>query len=245
MAAGVWIVGGPAENDRDDLRHSLRSFAAHAPQITEAWVIGDVPDWFAGIRMPLPPHPEKFANQRASLTAFVNHPGAPAEFWLLNDDMVLLEPTAELPIVRAHASTAQQWADDHAAYRTNRRCVPSCYQCAVAETAAWTVQQTGQDQPIYEAHTPLLFDTARLRDVLHSYPADRPFAVGEVYPIAGAGGPGQRAGNAKVRANEARILREKLDLPMPYLSSSPESWAGVVGAWVRPRLPESCRWERA
>lgn len=245
VTAAVWIVGGPAEADRSDLRYSLRSVAAHAPTITEAWVIGDVPAWFTGTRMPLEPLPGKFANQRQSLTRFANHPGAPEVFWLFNDDMIVTEPTADLPIVRGHAQTGMQWASDHRNKVSSKGvCVTDCYQCAVAETAAWTHEQTGTDPHIYEAHSPLLFDTTKLRDVLAAYPDDRPFAVGEVYPIAGAGGPGRTAGNAKVKKNDPEVLAAKLANPSPYLSSSPESWAGVVGGWVRPRFPDPSRWER-
>ena len=71
----VWIVGGPG--DREDLRYSLRSVAANLRlDYRDVWVVGDPPGWFGGAKMPLEPHPEKFTNQRRSLTAYVNHPDA-------------------------------------------------------------------------------------------------------------------------------------------------------------------------
>ena len=242
----VYVVGGPAENDREDLRYSLRSFAKNyqGPAFRDVWVVGDVPDWFTGARLPLPPHPEKFQNQRASLTAYVECAGAAASFVLANDDMFLIEPIdGPLPIVRASAETGIQYATVHRNFSRYGRCVPSCYQCQVSETAVWTVDRLGHDAPIYEAHSPLLFDTGRLREVLAEYPEGRPFAVGEVYPIAGLGGEGVVAGNAKVRRNDAATLAKKLGNPMPYLSCSPESWAGVVGSYVKPLFTEPSPWE--
>lgn len=234
MAVGVWVVGGPG--DREDLRYSLRSVAANAPAITQAWVVGDPPPWFNGVRIALEPKPEKYANQRASLTALVHHPGAPETFWLFNDDMFVTEHTIDLPIIRNKASAAQ-WNADHPVGSHG----PSCWTCAVKHTAAWAVTRAGCDVWLYENHTPLLFDTARLRDEVDAYP-NQPFTVGELYPLAGAGGDGRVAGNAKVKA--ADNLTAKQALPMPYLSGNPDSWDGALGEYVRGLFPTPCRWER-
>lgn len=235
MTAAVWVVGGPTNDDRDDLRHSLRSVALNAPLVTEAWVIGDVPAWFTGTRMPLEPKPEKFTNQRASLTAFVNYPGAPTEFVLMNDDMVITEPVTDLPTFR-NKNRLSGWV---AAEQKQRRL--NTWHRAVIATAEWTAAQTGTEPHIYECHTPLTFETSRLREAINAYPADQPFAVGELYPIAGNGGTGTHAGNAKCAKDDN--LAHKMALPMPYLSSNPDTWAGELGRWVRDKFSEPCRWE--
>lgn len=234
MAVGVWVVGGPG--DREDLRYSLRSVAANAPAITQAWIVGDPPAWFNGVTIPLEPKPEKYANQRASLTAVVHHPGAPETFWLFNDDMYVIEPTTDLPIIRNKAS-ASQWNTDHPVGSHG----PSCWTCAVKHTAAWAMDRAGRDVWLYENHTPLHFDTSRLRDQVNAYP-DQPLTVGELYPLAGAAGEGGVVGNAKVKAVDS--LAAKLALPMPYLSGNPDSWAGPLGEYVRGLFTQACRWER-
>jgi hypothetical protein len=237
----VWVVGGPG--DREDLRYSLRSVTAnlHAPY-RDVWVVGDPPAWFTGARMPLEPHPAKFENQRRSLTAYVNHPDAAERFVLFNDDMFLLEPVDVLPVCRAHTQTGMQYAADHRENSSSRDlCVPDCYQCAVGETAAWTAEQLDGDTLLYESHTPLTFDTAKLREVLAAYPPGRPFAVGEVYPITGAGGPGKLLGNAKSRV--AGSFTAKLALPMPYLSCSPQTWLDPVGPHIKGMFPDPCCYE--
>ena len=235
MVAAVWIVGGPTDDDRADLRFSLRSAHTNVPFISEAWVVGDVPDWFTGVKMPLEPKPSKFENQRASLTAFVNHPAAPAEFWLMNDDMFITEPVESLPIVR-NKNRASMWNPDHGQHGSG------CWTCAVRATAAWVAEQTGTDPYLYENHSPLLFDTARLRDVVNRYPVHLPFTVGEVYPIAGAAGPGVVVGNAKVKGTDS--FDEKMRLPMPYISGNPDSWAGVLGVWAQEVFDSPSRWEK-
>jgi len=234
--AAVWIVGGPALDDRSDLRYSLRSVAANCPSITEAWVIGDVPGWFTGVKMPLPPHPEKFANQRASLTAFVNHPGAPERFVLANDDMYVIEPApAHLPAYR-NKNPLSGWVD---AERSERRL--NAWHRAVIATAEWVADKTGTDPYIYECHVPLMFHTATFRDLINAYPADRPFAAGELYPLAGCGAAAGHAGNAK--CGKADSLAAKLANPMPFLSSSPDTWPGVVADHVKPLFPDPSPWE--
>lgn len=236
MTAAVWVVGGPG--DREDLRHSLRSVATNAPDIAEAWVIGDVPGWFAGVKMPLEPLAEKFANQRASLTAFVNYPAAPSSAYIFNDDMFVIEPvTGLLPTCR-NKNPASSWAK---AEQDGGRSLNTWHR-AVLATAQWTAKRTGADPFIYEAHTPLLFDTALLRDAINDYPDDQPFAVGELYPIAGLGGEGSHCGNAKVKAADS--LDTKLANPMPYLSGNPDSWTGSLGEHIRSTFTTPCQWER-
>lgn len=234
----VYVVGGPAESDREDLRYSLRSFAKNyrGPAFRDVWVVGDVPDWFTGARLPLPPHPEKFQNQRASLTAYVKCAGAAASFALANDDMFLIEPVESLPTFRNRGRTFG-WNTDH----LDNGHSPSCWTCACRDTAKWAAEHGAGNAYLYECHTPLLFDTARLRDLLNAYPTGRRLAVGELYPLAGIGGEGEHAGNAKVKAHDS--LADKLANPMPYLSSSPDTWPGVVADYVKPLFTEPSPWE--
>lgn len=237
----VYVVGGPTDDARDDLRHSLRSFAVNVTvDFRDVWVVGDVPEWFTGAKMPLVPHPDKFINQRRSLTAYVNAPGAADRFVLANDDMFVTEPVDTLPTCRV-LRPLSSWAQVHRDALNAGAHPWDCWQCHIIDTADWTAQQTGTDPWLYECHTPLLFDTARLRDVINNYPQDRRFVVGEVYPIAGAGGPGEHCGNAKAKTDAS--FPEKLANPMPYLSASPDSWAGALGRYIRDLFPAPCRFE--
>jgi len=237
MTAAVYVVGGPTDDDRDDLRHSLRSLDTNAPDVTEVWIVGDIPTWARGIRMHTIPQAEKFANQRQSLSWFVNYPGAPAAFYLMNDDMFITEHVeGQLPTCR-NASRASRWAN---AERSSGVKLNGWHR-TVQATASWVSELTETDPYIYEAHTPLLFDTAKLKALINTYPIAQPFAVGELYPIAGIGGEGAHCGNAKVKAADS--LNAKLANPMPYLSGNPDSWAGALGTHIRAMFPNPSRWE--
>lgn len=236
MVAAVYVVGGSTNDDRNDLRHSLRSLR-NAPDVTEVWVVGDVPAWFTGVKMPLVPLLEKFANQRQSLTCLVNYPGAPERFYLFNDDMFVTERVnGPLPTCR-NKNRLSGWTD---AERVQRKL--NSWHRAVISTSEWAATQTGIDPWVYECHTPLLFDTSRLRDAINAYP-DQPFAVGELYPLAGAGGEGEHYGNAKCAANDR--LEHKLALDMPFLSASPPTWDGALGDHIRALFPHPSKYEEA
>lgn len=232
----VYIVGGvPDEEGREELRYSLRSIHKNLRMtIRDLWIVGDVPDWFTGMKMPLEPKPDKWRNQRASLEAYVNHPNAAAEFILLNDDHYLIEPVEVIEPVR-NKKPASNWAAGHGLHDW------SCWTCAVKQCAAWVSGQVVDDVYLYENHTPLQFNTERLRAALLACPDDVPFMAGAVFALAGIGYPGTTGGNAKVKANDA--LADKLALPIPYISGNPDSWRGELGAHIKGMFPDPCRWE--
>jgi len=233
----VYVVGGqPDSPGRDEMRYSLRSFEQNLRmEWRDVWAVGVPPDWFAGARLPLEPHPNKFENQRHSLTAYVNLPGAADRLVVLNDDMFAIEPHDEIVVCR-NRHPASRWA----AAEQKERALGAWHRAVIA-TATWVAETTGIDPWIYECHTPLVFDTKRLRDALAAYPTGQPFAVGELYPVAGAGPEGEARGNAKVKTE---TLGAKLNLPLPYLSGSPGSWNGPLGEYVRGEFKTPGRYEK-
>lgn len=232
MTAALYILGGPSINNREDFRYSLRSLT-NAPDVTEVWAAGDIPTWFTGTRIPLVPQPEKFANQRASLTAFLNYPGAPDSFYLFNDDMFVTEPVVgQLPTCHMGRASTE---------RKRLGTIRNSWARAVFQTAAWMEDQGHGDVLVYEAHTPLLFNTARLKALVNSYPSHMPLAVGEMYTQAGIGGEGTNCGNAKVRPGDD--LAVKAAMPMPYLSGNDITWQGELGDMVRGLFTTASRWE--
>lgn len=239
MTAAVYIVGGPSVDDRSDLRHSLRSLAANAPEIDEVWVVGDVPDWFRGVRLPLEPQREKYANQRASLTALANYPGAPERFWLMNDDMFVIESCETLPIHRLGKVSEEldHWLGP--GVRTSG----NTWHKALMATAAWMEDRGHGDVLCYEAHVPLLFHTERLAELLNDYPTEQRLLVGEFYAYAGDGGEGADAGNAKVKPGDD--LAEKIAQPMPYLSGNDQTWQAELGDHIRSLFPIPSKYEEA
>lgn len=234
VTAAVYVVGG--NRDHEELRYSLRSVEANAPDVTQVWIVGHVPDWVTGVReLPLDPLPEKFANQRQSLTAFANLKGAPRKFYLFNEDHYIIERVdGVLPVF--HLGDAVEYITaPHVWSERNTWCH------AVRNTAEWLNERTGGRCLSYTAHTPVLMDRGKVRDLLAEYPADRSLDLFLLYNLAGLAGVGVDAGNAKVRGGD---LAEKQGQDMPYLSGNQESFNGELGRMLKDRFPAPSRWEK-
>lgn len=232
MVTAVYYVGGPDPDNRAELRHSLRSIAINAPLIDEVYVVGDVPDWFAGVKVPIEPLREKFANARQSITRFVNLPNVPAEAWLFMDDIYITEPITELPVI--HLGPARNYS----AYKTGK----GTYATAVRNTVDWLHAHDHPEPLAHLGHTPVPLDTAKVRDFLHTYPANLLLEPFLLYTVAGTAGPGRRGGNAKCARDDN--LAHKMALDIPYLSSNPDTWTGELGSTIRAMFDRPCRWER-
>lgn len=239
MTAAVYVVGGPATDDREDLRHSLRSLA-NTP-VDEVWIVGDVPSWVRNVHaLPLEPQPEKFANQRASLTAVVNDPELPETFTLFNDDHFVVEPLDLLPAFHLghwNAYMARQLRQGQNPMNTWWR--------GVCETADWMCTQGHPNPRVYEAHTPLTFNKAKLAEVLEAYPQDRRFCVGMTYDLTGAGGTGFRGINVKCKTDDEYRLKTGIAPRTPFLSSTDDPFQrGLIGAHIRGMFPDPSPFER-
>jgi hypothetical protein len=202
----------------------LRSVAANLPH-RKVWIFGHCPSWVAGVgAVELDPLTDKFANQKQSIKAAVSHPGVSDQFVLMNDDMyVMREIGDELPCWHLGSTEGYIASIPIAAKQKND------WIEAVLATARWV----GGGPDCYEAHIPLLFDKGELARVLNRYPSDRPFAVGEVYGIAGVN-PGHLGIDAKIGSGP---LEPKLGLP--FLSTVDHLF-GVheVGFHIRRLFPE-------
>lgn len=235
MTAAVYIVGG-SNRTHEELRYSLRSLA-NCPDITQVWVVGLIPEWVKGVRrLPLEPKAEKFANMRASLTAFANAKGAPKRFYLFNEDHYVTEPVdGEIPTF--HLGPAITYIQSAHVWR------PRNTWCrAVLATAEWLKDQDGKEPMAYEAHTPLLMDRTLLAEFLDEYPADLPLAMSMAYARAGIGGEGVDAGNAKVGAESD--LDEKRTQDMPLLSGNQSTFDGELGGLLRELFPDPSQYEK-
>lgn len=225
-------------DSNEELRHSLRSVEANVRNFRRVWILGTVPSWLRNVgAIELTPHPDKFENQRQSLTAMANHPDVASRVVLFNDDFFVREPVDLLNMPVFHLGLM-------ADYIGERRKHLSAWRAAISKTADWAEEQGYPNPLAYETHTPLMFDRAKLRQVLADYPAGRPFAAGEVYPIAGSGRVGVRVAQPKVSRTDVGAFTDKELAGLPYLSSSDNSFRlGKIGDYVRRMFPDPCRFE--
>lgn len=227
----------PGENP--ELRVSLRSLAKNAEGIYgNVWIVGTVLPWLRNIiPLELDPVGDKFENQRQSLTAVVNHPDLSDKFVLLNDDHFIIERIDEwrsYHLGTAFGFLSQLFLNDPESTNLNE------WAHAVLNTALWTQERADIEEPYcYETHSPLLFDKAKVAVVLAEYPATGYFAIGETYPITGAGGEGEPGCNTKVGDSGARGLLMVMSSGMPYLSTEDDVFAdGRVGDFLREMFPD-------
>jgi hypothetical protein len=231
----VYVVR-PGENE--ELRYSLRSVAANLPH-RRVFVAGTVLPWLRNVvGIPLDPMPEKFSNQRQSLTAAVGRDDLSSSFVLLNDDHFVCESVPSTALPTFHRGPVADYAVRQE--EADQWLVLNDWWDAVKATAGWALPRC-PDLCAYECHTPLMFHKARLARVLTEYPTDRPFAVGMTYSLTGAGGPGRSGLNVKCANDFEFAMKWGVS---PYLSSNDESFdTGAVGRYIRGLFPEPCRYE--
>lgn len=225
----AWLVH---ETDNEPLRYSLRSLASHAAgQYRRVWIVGAMPGWLHGVgHIPVAePEPrEKFTSIRAKLTALAADRRVTRRVVVLNDDVFATRPVTSWE--PTHMGPTSRYV------KANFRPRNSWWE-SLKLTAEWV----GGDPLCYAGHVPLLYDRALLRDALSAYPPARRLIDCGLYPVAGAGGEGRMALNAKCGPDDSA----KVDDPqMPgWLSTNDVSWAGLIGAQVRAAFPESCKYE--
>lgn len=227
----AWFVH---ETDNEPLRYSIRSFVQNAAGLyRRIWIVGALPEWLTGVgHIPVAePEPrEKFASIRAKLDALARDRRVTRQVVVVNDDVYAVRPVESWEPTHLGPTSGYVAAN---APRPGR----NSWWDAMRATAEWV----GGDPLCYAGHVPLLYDRALLRDALDRYPADQRLLDCGLYPIAGAGGEGTRALNAKIGPDDYA----KLDDPrMPgYWSSNDRSWAGEVGRRVRAAFPTPCEHE--
>lgn len=225
----AWFVH---ETDNEMLRYSIRSVVERAAgKYRRLWIVGQMPEWLTGVGfIPVdePTPPEKFASIRAKMTALAHDRRVTRNVVVINDDTFAVrdveswEPT--------HMGPTSRFLE------RNFRPRNSWFE-ALRDTAAWV----GGDPLCYAGHVALMYDRTALREALANYPAKQRLLDCGLYPIAGAGGEGTWALNAKCGpADEAKAD----DPQMPgWLSLNDASWSGPLGKRVRAMFPEPTKYE--
>lgn len=218
-------------DDNEELRHSLRSADAHLPH-GKVWVAGHVPPWLKNVEaIKLDPLPRKFANMRQSLRAALEQPGLSETFVLMNDDFFIMHPLT-YPIPALHVGPCAEYLDfaEVAGYPV--------HDSPWIDAIRLALRTYGGSPYCYETHTPLHFDTAKLRELMDKWPADEWFNAPAVYHLAHAGSLGMRGVNTKIGMEPAFSDEDC------YLSTNDDSFArGAVGVYIRERFPTPSRYE--
>lgn len=229
-APDLVYVLGPTEGP--ELRYSLRSVAKHLPH-RKVWLVGTIPAWVRNVEtIPLPPVEGQYLNMRQSWEAAANHPDVSASFVAMNDDYMVIEPIESVADHTLHRG--EFWP--HYKQLTKVKMWKNPWMVAMKTTAMWVHDR---NQLAYECHSPLLYDKQRLRKVLAGFPPDTPFAIGEVYELAGAGGVGRLSHDTKV--GSGRVVDK---LGTPFLSTHDDAFRKhEIGKFIRDMFPDKCMYE--
>ncbi len=232
----VYIV--KASENNPELLHSLRSVAANLPH-RRVWIVGYRPRWVAaevGYVSTIQRGP-KHSNTWQNWVATTRCPDISDEFVLFNDDFFVTKPTDDVPIV--HRGPLGEMIDWYALHRlTSHR-----QRAAVTRQA---LQRAGHGGPLYsyELHVPMVINRHLLAEAAAWLGSGRSTAGSNVAKrtfygnLAGVGGE---------RSQDVKVMKGKDGLPetrLPFLSTSPESWAGLAGGWIRQLFAQPGPYER-
>jgi hypothetical protein len=227
-AQGLDVVYVVRPGANPELRHSLRSLAVNLPH-RQVWVVGYAPTWVTGVRVvDVPQHASKAANVVANWLRALRHPDLPDEFVIMHDDMYVLQPVDQLPVLNAGPLA------EHLAGMGE-----SGYAAGVARTLA-LLQQMGYAEPLsFELHVPLAVCLAGWAEAVDHKRRDPRLAVRSIYGAL-AGLAGERVADCKAR--------DPLDATVPtglFASTSEHTWAtSGTGRAVRAAFPEPGPYEQ-
>lgn len=223
----VPVREGPANQQ---LRYALRSWQANLPH-RRVWIIGYKPSWLGGVGfIPARQTGTKYANTTQAVRLACEHPEITDTFLYANDDMFVMEPLDEMPVL--HRGPIREVEPYYAARASGP------YLRGMRETRDLLVGR-GYEVPLcYELHVPLpvgkagmlkALDAGRDVEVLH-----KRTAYGVLNEIGG-----EQIGDVKVLHRAPRF-----DRSTPFLSTMPDSFAnGEVGRVIRSRFPSPSDYE--
>ena len=228
----VYIV--KASENNPELLHSLRSVAKNLPH-RRVWIVGYRPRWVApevGYVQTIQRGP-KHSNTWQNWVAATRCPDISDEFVLFNDDFFVTKPTDDVPTV--HRGPLGEMIDWYAQHRlTSHR-----QRAAVTRQA---LQRAGHGEPLYsyELHTPMVINRHILAEGIRRLGSGGSNVAKRTFYGNLAGVGGERSQDVKVMKGNEGIPEVRL----PFLSTSPASWTGLAGGWIRQLFAEPGRYER-
>jgi len=225
-----------ANEINDELKYSLRSLA-NLPH-GRVWLVGYKPRWVTGVEyLPQMQRGDKHDNTWNNWLAAARCPDISDQFVLFNDDFYVTRPIGQVEPL--HRGSLAEAAVSYRAWGSR------FYEQRAVRTAALLARR-GIETPLsYELHVPMMVSRAKLLEAaewLQAQPGVRPGAVAKRTLYGNwAGAGGERAHDVKVQTADGAPP----DTPLPYLSTSPQSWRGRVGGWLREHFTEPGPYEIA
>ncbi|MFJ7586960.1 hypothetical protein ACIQZO_06110 [Streptomyces sp. NPDC097617] len=210
----------------EQLRYALRSWAAHLPH-GQVWVVGYRPAWAVGVQhLPTRQRGTKHENTTLAVRAACQHPDVSSRFLLANDDMFVMRPVDEMPVL--HRGPVRNVETYYAARAAGD------YLRGMRETRDLLAELGHRDPLSYELHVPMPVDKAGMLDAL-----DAARHLDAVHKRTLYGNLAQ-LGGAEIR--DVKIMRRSpggFSEDDVFLSTMPDCFAaGHVGAHIRRTFAE-------
>jgi hypothetical protein len=231
----VYVVRGGEDND--ELRHSLRSLV-NLP-IRQVWMVGYRPKWVADSvgYVPTVQRGQKNQNTAANWQAMAASSELPDQFVLMNDDFYVTRPAATIP--RCHRGPLDEVIEQYG------RGSGGIWRGRAVSTRA-LLRATLPDVELYgyELHLPATIDRAQLAESMAVLARTRRAPIEQYnkrtwhFNYAQVGG--QRTSDVKAMGATCGMP----DVDLPFVSTSPHSWTGLVGGTIRQMFPDLSPYER-
>lgn len=206
----------------EELRYALRSLA-NLPH-DRVWIAGGWPEWVQGCEtVPVKRVSSKYHSSTANLRAALEA-GVSDEFVFMNDDLFLMEPIAEVPVL--HLGPIEQVASKHQTHSYSRK---------MRLLADWLKSQ-GHPEPLcYEVHAPMVMSRTGMLEVL-DLPAPAEAVMTHKRTLYGNH---FEVGGTQTRDFKAGRMSDEWAKGRPFLSTSDHVFAkGDIGRYIRETFPE-------
>lgn len=219
----VYIVKASEKNE--ELRHSLRSLT-NLPH-RRVWLVGYKPRWVRGVEyVPTVQHGPKHANTWRNWQAMAATAEISDRFVLFNDDFYITRPVEGIPAL--HRGSLVEMIDWYARHR-----LTACRQRA--DYTRRVLGRSGRTDGLlsYELHVPMLVERPALAEAFGWLNHNRSAPLEHLSKRTFYGNWARTGGTETL---DVKVMRSDGALPptdLPFLSTSPHSWAGLAGGWVR------------
>lgn len=231
----VYIVKAGESNDQ--LRHSLRSLV-NAP-VGRVWMVGYRPKWAQETvgYIPTIQRGQKNQNTWRNWRAMAESPELPDRFVLMNDDFYIMRPVTAISAY--HRGNLDVMIDWYAQQRLG-----GWRSRAVSTRTLLRTIHPDVELFSYELHVPMQIDKPTLARALEHLAHARRGPVEHYNKRTWYGNYAQVGGS---KTDDVKAMGGKAGMPatdLPFLSTSPHSWAGVVGHSVRQIFAAQSPYER-
>jgi hypothetical protein len=219
-------------DDNEELRYSLRSLAANLPH-SRVFIAGYCPrfvDREAVHYIPVAPpsNRSRFTSSTLNTLAGLEDERMGTHAILMHDDFFVMRPIPAVPILnRGPVSVVQRTSGAAGAYAAGMRVTR-----AILKSAGFP------DPLSYELHVPMIVNAAQMAGLIRRNLEVRALHKRTLY------GNLTHMGGRTIPDVKVHGKNDPFDREATFLSTNDGSFKrGAVGAWIRSRFPDPCRYE--